>query len=454
MAVIVSSPKPLSVSPLKASAPLGGALAFMGMEGSLPLFHGAQGCTAFALVSMVRHFREAIPLQTTAMNEITTILGGMDNIEEALLAITRRAKPSIIGLLSTALTETRGEDVESDLRAILARNLELSGVAVVYASAPDYAGSLETGWSRAVEAMLRELPKPAETRTRLKRINILPGVHLTPGDVEALRDIVADFGLDAVILPDLSAALDGHVPGHYVPTTLGGTTVAEARSMGRSLATIAVGEHMRPAAELLAERTGVPAVVFDRLSGLEPVDRLMVTLSSLAERPVPPRYRRQRSQLVDAMLDCQFVFSGRRLAMAGEPDLLVTLGNVAAEMGAEVTAAVSATASPHLDQFPAGRVVVGDLDDLEAEIEATGGCDLVIANSNARQLAERLGVPLCRAGFPINDRLGAPHWTTLGYRGTRDLIFTLGSQLMEAASHQFSDSGGGHSHDHPPFTAC
>ena len=75
-------------------------MAFMGIEGSLPLFHGSQGCTAFALVMMVRHFREAIPLQTTAMNEVSTILGGIDNVEEALLNITRRAKPKVIGLIS------------------------------------------------------------------------------------------------------------------------------------------------------------------------------------------------------------------------------------------------------------------------------------------------------------------------------------------------------------------
>ena len=82
MALIVDHNKALSTSPLKISAPLGASLAFMGMKGCLPMFHGSQGCTAFALVMMVRHFREAIPLQTTAMNEISTILGGRDWMEQ------------------------------------------------------------------------------------------------------------------------------------------------------------------------------------------------------------------------------------------------------------------------------------------------------------------------------------------------------------------------------------
>jgi nitrogenase molybdenum-iron protein NifN len=42
----------------------------------MPLLHGSQGCTSFGLVLFVRHFREAIPMQTTAMSEVATVLGG------------------------------------------------------------------------------------------------------------------------------------------------------------------------------------------------------------------------------------------------------------------------------------------------------------------------------------------------------------------------------------------
>ena len=40
----------VSVNPLKSSAPLGAAMAYLGVADSIPLFHGSQGCTAFALV--------------------------------------------------------------------------------------------------------------------------------------------------------------------------------------------------------------------------------------------------------------------------------------------------------------------------------------------------------------------------------------------------------------------
>ncbi|CAA7623084.1 nitrogenase iron-molybdenum cofactor biosynthesis protein NifN [Magnetospirillum sp. SS-4] len=450
MALIIDHNKALSSSPLKVSAPLGAALAFMGMRGCLPMFHGSQGCTAFALVMMVRHFREAIPLQTTAMNEISTILGGMDQVEQGLLNIARRARPEMIGLISTALTETRGEDMGGDVRAIRARNRELADIAVIDVSAPDFAGSLETGWGKAVTAIIRQLVRPAGGKAALNRVNLLPGCHLTPGDVEALKDIVAGFGLEAVVLPDLSDSLDGHVPESYMPTTLGGTGTADVGEMGRSRLTIAVGEHMRIAAKTLEDRTGVPFVVLDRVTGLEAVDRLMVCLSSVAGVPVPARQRRARSQLVDAMLDGHFYFAGRRIAIAGEPSLVWTMGRLVADLGATIAAAVTTRTQPLLADLPAERVIVGDFEDMEDQILEAGGCDLIIANSNARQVSTRHGIPLFRAGFPVFDRLGAAHMVGAGYGGTRDLITGLGNILMESPGHAPDTE---HVHDHAAAAA-
>jgi len=451
MALIVDHKKPLSTCPLKVSAPLGAALAFMGMKGCLPMFHGSQGCTAFALVMMVRHFREAIPLQTTAMNEISTILGGMDQVEEGLLNIASRAKPEIIGLISTALTETRGEDMTGELKQIRARNKELNDIAVVDVSAPDFAGSLETGWGKAVAAIIRALAAPVGGLAKLHQVNLLPGCHMTPGDIEALKDIIADFGLDVIVLPDLSDSLDGHVAETYVPTTLGGTPVAKVREMGRSKLTIAIGEHMRLSAQALQEKTGVPFVLFDRVTGLEAVDRLMVCLSTVAEIPVPARQRRARSQLVDAMLDGHFYFGGRSFAIAAEPALLWSMGNLVADMGATIAAAVTTQAVPHLAELPAERVIIGDFEDLEDQILEAGGCDLIIANSNGRQAASRLSTPLYRAGFPVFDRLGPAHEVNAGYRGTRDLITRLGNILMECPNH--GPITAEHTHGHTPATA-
>lgn len=420
----ITAAKACTVNPLKMSQPLGAALAFLGIDRSMPVFHGSQGCTAFGLVLLVRHFREAIPLQTTAMNEVTTILGGGENIEKAILNIHRRAKPAFIGIATTGLTETKGDDVAGDLRRITAAHPELD-MPIVYVSTPDYEGAFQDGWAKAVTAIIESLARPAATIGG--QVNILPGCHVTPGDIVELREIVADFGLDPIVLPDLSGSLDGHVPKDFSPTSLGGTTVADIGRACASEATIAIGEHMRPAAHALTDKAGVPAKVFDTLTGLEAADDLFAWLSALSGRPVPEKYRRQRSQLVDAMLDAHFFFGGKRVAIGAEPDLLRALGAWLKEMGCTLAAAVTTTDSPVLAYFAAEGARIGDLEDLEAQAH---GCDLLISHSHGRQAAERLGVPFLRMGLPIFDRLGAAHRVIVGYRGTRDLVFEVGNVFL------------------------
>ena len=98
----------------------------MGLRGAMPLLHGSQGCTSFGLTLFVRHFKEAVPLQTTAMSEVATVLGGYENVEQAILNIHKRTKPEIIGICSTGVTETKGDDVEGFLRLIRDKHRELA----------------------------------------------------------------------------------------------------------------------------------------------------------------------------------------------------------------------------------------------------------------------------------------------------------------------------------------
>lgn len=148
MTTVLDPKKAVSVNPLKQSQPLGAALAFLGLKGMMPLFHGSQGCTAFAKVLLVRHFREAIPMATTAMTEVTTILGGEENVEQAILTLLEKAKPDIIGLLTTGLTETRGDDMKGILKSIRQRNPQLKNFPIILVSTPDYKGA-NAGWLRS-----------------------------------------------------------------------------------------------------------------------------------------------------------------------------------------------------------------------------------------------------------------------------------------------------------------
>ena len=430
MAHVLPVEKSASVNPLKSSQPLGAAFAFLGVDGCVPLFHGSQGCTSFALVLFVRHFKETIPLQTTAMDEVATIMGGADHLEEAIMNLKTRTKPKLIGVCTTALVETRGEDFAGDLAMIKAKRAEeLTGTEVVLAATPDFNGSIEEGWSKAVVSMIDGITARVSPRRDPRRIAVLPGFNLTVADIEEIRETIEAFGLEATILPDVSGALDGTVPGKWIPTTYGGTKVEDIRSLGECVHCIAIGEGQRAAAEKLAEVADVPYTLFGTLTGLKAADRFVTALAEISGQPVPAKLRRQRSQLSDALLDGHFHFGGQKIGIAAEPDHLYQLATFFAGMGAEVTVAVTTTGtSPILRKVPTDEVKVGDLGDFE---KIAGDCDLLVTHSHGRQASERLGIPLYRVGFPIFDRLGAQHRRFVGYRGTRDLIFEV-SNVFQA----------------------
>ena len=140
MAEIIRRAKPLTVSPLKSSQPIGAALAFLGLRNCLPMLHGAQGCTAFGKVFLVRHFREPIPLQTTAMDQIATVMNADDNVITGLKTICEKSKPDIIGLPTTGLSEAQGTDVHRLVREFRSRYPEHASTAIVAVNTPDFSG--------------------------------------------------------------------------------------------------------------------------------------------------------------------------------------------------------------------------------------------------------------------------------------------------------------------------
>ncbi|MCX7593331.1 MAG: nitrogenase iron-molybdenum cofactor biosynthesis protein NifN [Fischerella sp.] len=425
MAKVVIPNKPVIVNPLKQSQTLGAALAFLGLKGMMPLLHGSQGCTAFAKVILVRHFREAIPLSTTAMTEVTTILGGEENVEQAILTLVQKSQPEIIGLCTTGLTETRGDDMDGILKDFRQRHPELDELPIILVSSPDFKGSLQDGFAAAVESIVKEVPQPGEPKAQ--QVTILMSSAFTPGDVQQIKEIVSTFGLTPIVVPDLSASLDGHLDDSYSPITGGGTTLVQLHKVGSSVYTLALGESMRGAAKILEQKFGTPYEVFTELTGLEAVDRFMLFLANLSGNAVPEKYRRQRRQLQDAMLDTHFYFGRKKVSLALEPDLLWSTVYFLQSMGAEIQAAVTTTRSPLLEKLPIDSVTIGDFEDFE--ILATGS-DLLIGNSHTNAIAKRLRIPLYRQGIPIFDRLGNGQFTKVGYRGTMELLFDLGNLFL------------------------
>lgn len=438
MAEILKRNKALAVNPLKASQPVGASLAFLGINKAIPMMHGSQGCTAFGKVYFVRHFREPIPLQTTAMDQVSTVMNADENVIEGLKAVCEKSKPALIGLPTTGLSETQGTDIKRLVKDFYSKHPEYAHIPVVPVNTPDFTGCLESGYALAVKAVIETLLLETSNNVgkRKKQVNVLAGSFLTPGDIEHIKELIEAFGLRPLVLPDIADSLDGHLTEQESsPLTMGGTPVGDIASMGESIATLVLGSSLFDAADVLNARTGVPDHRFASLMGLDAVDSFIAALAEISGKPVPEKIERQRVQLQDAMVDSHFMLGFARVAIAADPDLLFGFAELLTGMGGEVVAAVAPARAHILSEVAAEKVAIGDLEDLEIAAHSKHA-QLVISNSHAVETAHRLGVPLLRAGFPQFDLLGGYQRLWVGYRGTRQTLFDLANLLVEHGHHE------------------
>ncbi|AHC18649.1 MULTISPECIES: nitrogenase iron-molybdenum cofactor biosynthesis protein NifN [Paenibacillus] len=426
---IKSATKPVSVNPLKVGQPLGGVLALQGMYRSMPLLHGAQGCSAFSKALLTRHFREPIAVQTSALQEMDVIFDADRNLEEALDHIWSKHHPDVIGVISTALTEVAGVDFQSRVKAFK-RERALKESLLFSVSLPDFHGSLETGYSSTVESLMDAILGLAGGKSpkkqRRTQVNLLPASYLTAGDVMEIKDIIASFGLEVITLPDISTSLSGHLLTGFSPLTRGGTPLDSACQMLESSCTIAIGASMERPARRLTHAAGIPYHLFTGLSGLAASDAFIHFLQKISREPAPVRFRWQRENLLDSMLDAHFYYSGASAVVALEPDHMLSTAAWLEEMGVELKRLITPCSTPAL-QKTEREVWIGDLDDAE---ESAQGVDLWISNSHGRKGAARAGASFVPAGLPVYDELGAHTSVSVGYRGTMEWVNKVGNVLL------------------------
>lgn len=411
--VMRKTAKPLQVNPFRLTQPMGAALAFLGIDRCMPLMHGGMGCTSFTKVFLTRHFCEPIAIQTTAVTDVTAVLDGGDaGIVEAVANITKKVTPSLIGLHSTGLTETKGDDLGG-----VARQVDYP---LVYVHSTDYEGGLESGWGKTSRALIEQLVEPAAT-TRADKAVLLPHVSLTPIEVEKLKAFIALFGFEVHALPDLSTSLDGHLGEKQSALSSGGISVEAIRKLADAALVISVGTSMRPSAEALRKKNpALRHLPLPHLQGLVATDELVSALLEASGLPEPPAsVVRWRKRLQDAMLDSHFSLGQTRVLLVGEPDFLAGASQVLSEAGARIALALATVDSPQLDRVPAERVQVGDLEDAEVLQDSY---DLIVGNYHTEALAHRYGKGLVLRGYPS--------WEVVGNQLSNDLLYEGGAYFL------------------------
>jgi nitrogenase molybdenum-iron protein NifN len=450
MATVVRNGRRAVVDPLTLSRPLGAAMAFLGMNRTIPLLHGSQGCAAFAKAFLTKHFREPIPLQTTAVTELVAVLGSTGHLVAALDTLTGTLAPDLIGVVTTGVSEVSGEDVFAAMRSYLAGR-DPTDPLIVMVSAPDFSGGLSDGWAGALTAIVEAALSQTAAGQRahveaaaLERVMpILAGVSLTASDLDEISQLVEAFGLRPVLAPDLSGSLDGHLASAWSPLTTGGTTRADLALLGVARSAHAVGATAAPAGAALAAGSGATVHQADHLAGLAAVDGFVERLWRQTGVGVPARVRRDRDRFTDGLLDTHFVLGDARVALALEPEHLVAVTELLAGTGARVVTAVSGTDDEVLRRAACDEVVIGDLADLR-ERAGQAGAEVVIASSHARDTARAIGAEHLTIGFPVDHRFGAALGGVAGYRGGLRFLTELANHVLahRESAHRAEVPGG------------
>lgn len=440
-----SEPYPNSTTnACKLCTPLGACLAFRGVQGAVPFLHGSQGCATYIRRYLISHFREPMDIAASNFSESSAVFGGAANLKTGLANVLRQYQPELVGLATTCLSETIGEDVPGHLREFADTPAGAANRApIVPVSTASFRGTHIDGFHNTIRALVAELATARPESPISAPVALFPGM-LSPADIRELKRLVSAFGLPLTLLPDYSETLDGPSWADYEKLPSGGTPVDAIRALGSARAVIECGHMLAGATEtagtLLHRRHAVPVHRIGLPVGLRETDSLLDRLSALADRPVPADLIAERGRLIDSWVDGHKYVFGKRAVVFGEEDLVAGIVSLLDEIGVEPVLCASGGRSGRLvaalDAISPGlssRALVregADFADIATQAEALKP-DLLIGSSKGYSLARKLEVPLVRCGFPIHDRLGGQRVLHVGYAGAQRLFDQIVNTLLE-----------------------
>ena len=408
----------------KLCAPLGASMVFKGIEGCVPLIHGSQGCATYIRRYMISHYKEPVDIASSNFSEESTVFGGSRNFITGIENIIKQYKPKVIGIASTCLSETIGEDIPGHIRNYTELHENDTDLLPTFinASTPSYCGSHAEGFYNTVLASIKTLAKKTVTNDA---ITILPGM-VSPADIRYLKELLNDFKINHILFPDYSETLDNEYTAEYQLIPTGGTTIAQIESIGDTKAVVEFGTFFNKGAqrinhvgtlqtsgEWLETEMAVKNYQMTLPIGISASDKFMETLKEISGAEMPEKHRKERGRLVDAYVDAHKYVFGKKALVYGEADFVSAMAAWLEEIGIETL-----------------WIKGADFETLREKAEDFKP-DFLLGNSKGYYIARERKIPLVRVGFPIHDRFGANRMHHIGYRGTQELFDRVVNALIE-----------------------
>ena len=431
----------LTVNPAKACQPLGAILAAVGFEATLPFVHGSQGCVAYFRSHFTRHFKEPFSAVSSSMTEDAAVFGGQNNMIEGLATSYNLYKPKMIAVCTTCMAEVIGDDLQAFINNSKEAGSVPKNYPVPYAHTPSFVGSHITGYDNMMKGILSNLTAGKKAETTNGKINFIPGFETYIGNLREVKRIASLMGVDYTLLADNSEYLDSPNTGEYKMYP-GGTPLTEAADSINAEATIALQSYSTTKTRDYIDSEWKQPTYVSRPVGIRGTDEFLMKLSTLTGKPIPQELEDERGRAVDALTDSQSWLHGKRVAMYGDPDLVIGLTQFLLEIGAEPVHILVSNSNnlfekelqAILDSSPFGKgaTIWGgkDLWHLRSLL-FTEPVDLLIGNSYGKYLWRDTKTPLVRIGYPIFDRHHLHRYSTYGYQGAINLLNWIVNTLLD-----------------------
>ncbi|MEW6584004.1 MAG: nitrogenase molybdenum-iron protein subunit beta [Nitrospirota bacterium] len=432
--------KHIKINPAKACQPLGAIFCSSGFEGAMPFVQGAQGCVAYFRSHLSRHFKEPMSALSTSMTEDAAVFGGLNNMLEGLENAYTLYKPKMLSVCTTCMAEVIGDDLNAYIKTAREKGIIPADFPVPFAHTPSFVGSHITGYDNMMKGILSAVTagKKGDSNNKL---NIIMGFDTYTGNYREMKRLLKLMGVDSTILSDVSDIYDSPNTCEY-KLYPGGTPLADTADSINAGATIALQKYSTlKTMEYISKEWNQPSAALP-LIGVRNTDTFFEELSRMTGKPIPAEIEEERGRAVDAMVDSHPYVHGKRVALVGDPDLLLGMIGFLMEMGACPVHIVCTNGDKKFEEDAnallnesafgqEGKVYIGkDMWHLRS-LMFTDPVDLLIGNSYAKFLWRDTGTPLVRVGFPIFDRHHLHRYPIIGYQGALNLVSSIVNTVLD-----------------------
>jgi nitrogenase molybdenum-iron protein alpha/beta subunit/predicted Fe-Mo cluster-binding NifX family protein len=416
----------------------------------MSILHGSQGCATYIRRHMATHYNEPVDIASSSLTEEGTVFGGEANLLKGLRNMIDLYGPEVIGVCTTCLAETIGEDVNAIIKKFYAQNAGID-VKIINIASPGYGGTQNEGWFAALRAIIEQIEP---NMTPNGKINIITP-QISPADTRWLKSFLAGMGIDFILLPDLSDNLDGATEKKYHRLKTGGTAIADIAAMAGAKLSVEFSEftdEKNSPAEYIKEAYGIPLVKLPLPAGIRGMEKLIDTLTN-SGGVITDETKKERGRYLDAMVDSHKHCAEARAAVFGEPDFVAAIVRLCGENGILPVLAATGSVSAKLRETLSGEVencahfhfdeetvIMDDSDFAEIEkICVERNANLLIGSSDGRRIARTLNIPLIRCAFPIHDHVGGQRLRMLGFEGSLNILDKAANAMIDKTETTFRE---------------